>query len=78
MTDISGPLSLPSLEDGIPERVTLAEMHNAVADYARADKKWKTFAKTRYLSQKEEAGDRLYRLTKAYIRNKVALEQDNQ
>lgn len=61
--------SSQNLEDGIPDKVTVKDLRDALDEYARADKEWKYFSKLRYLSVKEDAGDRLYRMAKAILQN---------
>ena len=67
--NLYGLFSLPNIEDGIPDKVTAKDLQDALDEYARADKEWKDFIKLRYLSAKEDAGDRLYRMAKAILQN---------
>lgn len=65
----SGGFTLPNIEKGIPDKVTVNDLQKALDKYARADKDWKDYFKFRYLAVKEHAGDRLYRLAKAILQN---------
>ena len=65
-----GGLSLNNIEDDIPEKVTVKELRLALEKYAEADKKRKDYCSMKYLSAKEDAGDRLYQLSKAILKNR--------
>jgi len=67
--DLAGTITLPNLEDNIPDRVTKKELREALDAYAQADQEWKDLFKRRSLAEKEDAGDHLYRLAKALLRN---------
>lgn len=58
------------LKDGIPDKVTAREFREALENYAVADRDWKEYAKRRYLAAKEDAGEQLFRLAKALLKNK--------
>lgn len=64
-----GGLHIPNLEEGIPNKVTKKELKEALEAYAAADKEWKDYVSKKYLAEKESAGDHLYRLAKALLRN---------
>lgn len=69
INDFAGSISLPDINEGIPDKVTVKELREALEEYARTDKDWKDFCKMKYLSAKEAAGDHLYRLARALLRN---------
>ena len=69
INDFAGSLSLPDINEGIPDKVTVKELREALEEYARIDKDWKELCKMKYLSAKEAAGDHIYRLAKALLRN---------
>ena len=64
-----GGLSPHNNMDDIPEKVTVKELRLALEQYAQADKKRKDYCSMKYLSAKEDAGDRLYQLSKAILKN---------
>lgn len=64
-----GGLYIPSLEEGIPDKVTKKELKEALDAYASADKEWRDNVSRKYLAEKENAGDNLYRLGMALLRN---------
>lgn len=57
------------LADNIPEKVTRKELQEALDDYARANRDWKESVSRKSLEQKENAGNTLYRLAKALLKN---------
>ena len=61
--------NVPDLEEDIPEKVTRKELEEALEAYASADKEFKDYGSRKYLAEKENAGDNLYRLAKAILRN---------
>ena len=67
---------VPKLDDGIPERVTRKEFRDALDEYAAADKVWSDFVNMKYLAQKENAGDHLYRLCRALLKNNGFYNRD--
>ncbi|MBQ9174300.1 MAG: hypothetical protein IJ161_11280 [Bacteroidales bacterium] len=67
--DFAGSISLPDINEGIPDKVTVKELREALEEYAQTDKDWKDFCKMKYLSAKEAAGDHIYRLAKALLHN---------
>lgn len=69
INDFAGSISLPDINEGIPDKVTVKELREALEEYARTDKDWKDFCKMKYLSAKEAAGDHLYQLARALLRN---------
>lgn len=66
---LMGGLVVPKLDDDIPARVTRKDLQDALEAYAAADKDWKENVKRKYLAEKEDAADHLYRLAKALLRN---------
>jgi len=60
---------LQNLEDNIPTLVTKKELREALDEYAQADQQWKDHVKRSALAKKEVAGDHIYRLAKALLRN---------
>ena len=69
LLDTVGCISVPNLDEDMPERVTKKEFKEALENYAQADKDWKDFCARKYLSKKEDAGDRLYKLALTILRN---------
>lgn len=58
--DMAGTITLPDIEDNIPEKVTKKDLREALDAYARADQEWKDLFKWRMLAKKEDAGEHLY------------------
>jgi len=69
LLSICGSVTLPSLNEDIPERVTLQELREAADRYEEADNRWKDLFKKSALAAKEDAGDHLYRLVRGMLKN---------
>ncbi len=66
---ICGSVKTPSLNEGIPNRVTPQELKDAADCYEEADNRWKDLFKKSDLAAKEDAGDHLYCLVRGLLKN---------
>lgn len=68
--DMAGTFKQQNIEENIPEKVTVKELRKALEEYARADREWKEIVMLKALVKKETAGDNIYRLAKALLKNR--------
>lgn len=62
-------INIPPLNDGIPDMVTQRALKEAADRYEQADIQWKESCKRKYLAEKENAGDHLYRLARGLLKS---------